>query len=149
MDKDKHLQINNLPPQVGVSSMVLKEGRVLLGKRKGSHGASCWATPGGHLEYGETALECAKRELFEETNLIAKHAILGPYTNDLIRPENKHYITLVVFITDFEGSLRCMEPNKCEGWEWFPIEKFPKPLFCPINSLLSQVGPEALKTFSL
>ncbi|PCI78076.1 DNA mismatch repair protein MutT [Candidatus Aerophobetes bacterium] len=129
--------------------MVLKDGKILLGKRKGSHGASLWATPGGHLEYGETALECAKRELKEETGLIAGHTILGPYTNDIIKPENKHYITLFVFITEFTGDVQCLEPSKCEGWLWFPIEKFPRPLFCPINTLIRQVGVSSLKTFSL
>lgn len=143
------LNSNNMSPKVGVCSVVLKDGKMLLGKRKGSHGARSWAAPGGHLEYGESALECAKRELAEETGLTLKHAVLGPYTNDLIKPENKHYVTLVVFITDFSGELKCMEPDKCEGWQWFPLENLPKPLFCPVNTLIKQVGPEALRTFSL
>ena len=149
MNRDKDLVISNLPPKVGVGTVVLKEGKLLLGKRKGSHGASRWAMPGGHLEYGESPIECAIRELFEETNLVARHTILGPYTNDIIKPESKHYITLWVFVTEFEGDLRLMEPSKCEGWEWFPVESCPKPLFCSINNLLSQVGINGLKTFSL
>ena len=36
-------------PKVGVASVVVQEGKVLLGKRKGIIGTSMWATPGGHL----------------------------------------------------------------------------------------------------
>jgi 8-oxo-dGTP diphosphatase len=41
-------------PKVGVGVMVLKNGKVLIGKRKGAHGAGEWAWPGGHLEYMES-----------------------------------------------------------------------------------------------
>ncbi|WP_134596929.1 NUDIX domain-containing protein, partial [Pseudomonas aeruginosa] len=39
-------------PQVGVGVLILRDGKVLLGRRKGSHGAGCWSAPGGHLELG-------------------------------------------------------------------------------------------------
>lgn len=108
-----------------------------------------WATPGGHLEYGESAEGCAKRELFEETGLIATSTQIGPYTNDLIEPEGKHYITLFVFITDFEGLPTCREPAKCEGWEWFDWENLPFPLFTPVASLIRIYSMENLKRLSI
>lgn len=42
----------NQEVRVGVAAVILREGRVLLGERIGSHGAHTWATPGGHLEWG-------------------------------------------------------------------------------------------------
>lgn len=46
-------------PQVGVGVLILRDGKVLLGRRKGSHGAGCWSAPGGHLEFGEVVEDCA------------------------------------------------------------------------------------------
>ena len=45
-------------PLVGVGVFIWnKDGKFLLGKRKGSHGAGEYALPGGHLEYNETLVE--------------------------------------------------------------------------------------------
>ena len=136
-------------PKVGISSMAFKNGKVLLGKRKGSHGATMWATPGGHLEYGESIEAGAVRELREETGLIAHSCVRGPYTNDLIAPKNKHYITLFVFIHEFEGELSCLEPHKCEGWEWFDWDHLPEPLFTPLVTLIQEHGIDYFKQLFL
>ena len=50
-------------PRVGVGVIVLREGRVLLGRRLGSHGAGTWQFPGGHLEAFERVEDCARREV--------------------------------------------------------------------------------------
>ena len=54
-------------PRVGVGVVLLTENRELLvGRRKGSHGAGQWALPGGALEWREDSFDCATREVFEE-----------------------------------------------------------------------------------
>jgi hypothetical protein len=42
---------------------------ILLGKRKGAHGAGEYASPGGHLEHLERFATCAAREVREETGI--------------------------------------------------------------------------------
>ena len=122
-------------PRIGVAVIVIKSGRVLLGKRKGSHGEGTWAFPGGHLRFGETVEDCARRELMEETGLSIKDLTLGPYTNDLFSEENKHYITLYVVARYAKGQLENREPEKCDGWEWFHWNRLPHPRFLSLANL--------------
>jgi 8-oxo-dGTP diphosphatase len=125
-------------PRVGVGVLVLREGRVLLGRRRGSHGASSWAPPGGHLEFGESADACARRELAEETGLVADRMVPAPYTVDLFPEEARHYVTLFVVAVGVAGEPRALEPDKCEGWEWHHWHVLPTPLFAPLASLVAQ-----------
>src|SRR5260221_9935739 len=111
--------------RVGVAVIITRNNKVLLGRRKGSHGAGTWAFPGGHLEFGETIEQTAKRELLEETGLHAEKIILGPYTNDIMQEENKHYITLFTIAENPVGEPEIKEPHKCEKWEWFDWNKLP------------------------
>jgi 8-oxo-dGTP diphosphatase len=122
------------PPRVGVGVIVLREGRVLLGQRVGSHGAGSWALPGGHLEYGETIEACAAREVFEETGLVLTDMQRGPYTSDVFTLEGRHYVTLFV-LARCEGEAELREPAKCAGWQWLRWADFPEPLFQPLATL--------------
>ena len=124
--------------KVGVGVLVVRDGRVLLGERRGSHGAGTWALPGGHLEYGESAESCAHRELSEETGRVACRMIAGPYMTDMIEPEGQHYVTLFVVATDCDGEPTVREPAKCARWKWFRWSALPAPLFAPLHSLREQ-----------
>lgn len=139
--------IDNPRPRVGVGVLVIKEGRILLGQRKGAHGSGCYSPPGGNLEFKETVEACAVRELAEETGLKPLSVRLGPWTQNVI-DEHKHYISLFVIIPEFEGEPQLLEPNKCEGWDWYPWDNLPHPLFLPLTSLIESVGLEYLKEIS-
>lgn len=128
-------------PKVGIGVIIRSQGKILLGKRKGPHGAGFWAAAGGHLEFGETVEECAKRELFEETGLEALSISLGPWTSDVI-DRDKHYVTLFVFVDAFQGEVCLKEPDKCEGWHWFDHDSVPAPLFPSIVHLFQKIGIE-------
>ena len=130
--------MENNKPMVGVGVIIRKENKVLLGKRKNSHGDGTWSFPGGHLEFGESIENCGKREVEEETGLIVtKFKKLG-FTNDVFSENNKHYITLFL-ITDWEqGEPELKEPDRCEEWKWVSWDNLPRPLFLPVENLLKE-----------
>ena len=125
-------------PGVGVGVLVVHQGLLLLGKRRGAHGAGHWAAPGGRLEFGEALEDCARRELKEETGLVARHLELGPYTNDVFEEDGQttqHFLTVYVVARSLQGTPRNLEPEKCEGWAWFGWDTLPTPLFQPLQNL--------------
>lgn len=123
--------------RVGVGVVVVRHGRVLLGRRLGSHGAGEWALPGGHLDFGETLDACAARELAEETGMTVTGIRPATFTVDLFPDEHRHYVTLFVEAVGVDGDPATLEPEKCAGWEWFPWTALPTPLFRPLASLVA------------
>lgn len=122
-------------PSVGVGVIVVRDTKVLLGKRKNSHGDGDWNFPGGHLEWGESIIECAQREVMEETGLIVVPYMYGPFTNDIFEKEGKHYLTAFVIAHSEVGTPQVLEPQKCDQWGWFEWHQLPEPLFLPIIHL--------------
>ena len=80
-----------------------------------------WIGVGGKFEAGETPEECAIREIYEETGLVAKKLdICGVITFPEFTPENDWY-TYVFRVTDFEGNLH----SECEEGtlEWVDYDR--------------------------
>jgi len=125
-------------PKVGVGVIIIKDNKVLLGKRKGSHGEGSWCFPGGHLEFNESLENCSKREVLEETGIKIKNIRFETITNDIFKEEGKHYITIFMLCEHDSGEVKVMEPEKCEKWDWFEWNNFPEPLFTPIQNLLKK-----------
>ena len=122
-------------PRVGIGVIIRNKGKVLLIKRKNSHGDGTWAFVGGHLEFGESPEVCAKREVFEEVEIKIKNPRVTVFTNDFFKKEKKHYITIYV-LADFDGGeVKIKEPNKVEKFGWFKWRSFPSPLFIPLKNL--------------
>ncbi|MBT3419046.1 MAG: NUDIX domain-containing protein [Candidatus Magasanikbacteria bacterium] len=126
------------PPQVGIGVCIIKDNKILLGKRKNAHGEGDWCFPGGHLEFNESWEGCARRETKEETGIHIKNIRFVTATNDIFEKEKKHYITIYIMADYDVGEVQVMEPEKCETWDWFHWDALPSPLFLPIQNLLKQ-----------
>ena len=113
---------------IGVGVIVERDGRYLLGLRRSRLGRGTWGFPGGHLEVAEDPLQCAARELFEETGLrLTEPRQAGWFCHG---GGDTFYVTLYVEgIVDGEPMLR--EPDKCERWAWHGADDLPQPLFMP------------------
>jgi 8-oxo-dGTP diphosphatase len=125
--------------RVGVSVIIRKGNRVLLGKRLKSHGIGCWCTPGGHIEFGETPEWAARREVREETGLeLGKlwRSESLPYLNTIFEGDEKQYITLYLEGEYTGGEPVAKEPDKCAEWLWFERGSLPSPLFTDMRDAL-------------
>lgn len=123
-------------PRIGVGIILEnKHNQVLLGLRSTTHGNGTWAPPGGHLEFGETIVACAQRELDEETGLILVSPAICDMTEDIFEKTSKHYVTIFVKGT-FKGILVNKEPDKCIEWKWFAWKALPSPLFLPFEQFI-------------
>ncbi|BBG94422.1 nudix hydrolase 1 [Prunus dulcis] len=122
----------NAVPRVAVVVCLLKGKTVLLGRRRSSLGDSTFSLPGGHLEFGESFEECAAREVKEETELLR-------VTNNLFVEEVKayHYVGIFTRAVLTDGDHRepqNVEPNMCDGWDWYEWDRLPQPLFWPLQN---------------
>ncbi|HXH26785.1 MAG TPA: NUDIX domain-containing protein [Candidatus Acidoferrum sp.] len=115
-------------PSVGVGVMVVKDGKVLLTKRRGSHGAGQYAFPGGHLEYMESFAACARRETREECGIEITN-IRFQFVRNLTEYAPKHYVHLALVADWQAGEPTLLEPDKAEAWQWHKLDELPNPLF--------------------
>lgn len=122
-------------PRVGVGVLVWYDRKVLLGRRRGAHGAESWSFPGGHLEFGESWQACAVREVREETGLELSSLGFVAVTNDVFIEAGKHYVTIFMHAQARSNAAELREPDKCEGWAWFDWSNLPSSLFLPIRNL--------------
>jgi 8-oxo-dGTP diphosphatase len=124
--------------QVKLVSYVLleRDGKILLGKRMNAFGAGCWSMPAGHIEHGEGVLQCAARELKEETGLDAESfafvalRLVTPYENN---------VAFLVRADGWTDEPSNAEPEKNEDWQWFDPATLPEPMFPPAKMLLDCV----------
>ncbi len=106
--------------------MIIKNGKILLGKRKGSHGENTYGWVGGHLEFGETPEQCLEREALEEAGISLKNITFLCVSN--IIAYNKHYLDLE-FTAETDDEPKVMETTKLESWDWYDLDNLPSPLF--------------------
>ncbi len=133
-----------MKPGVGVGVMILKNNKILLGLRnpdkvKASselQGQGTWTMPGGKVEFMEKLVDAAKRELEEETSLIAKDLELLCISDDMT--ETAHYVTVGFIVKEYEGEPKAMEPETILEWKWFDIDNLPENLYEPSRKCIKK-----------
>lgn len=126
-------------PRVGFGIMILKDSKILLGKRhddpvKASsalHGEGTWTMPGGKLHFKENPEDGAVRETLEETGIEIEPSNLKLISvgNEVVT--DAHFITLGFLCEKFIGSPEVKEPDEITEWKWFDIDNLPKKMFLP------------------
>lgn len=126
-----------MKPGVGVGVMILKDNKVLLGLRNPDKikadselkGEGTWTMPGGKVEFMEKLVDAAKRELEEETSLVATKLDLLCISDDMT--DTAHYVTIGFIVSEYEGEVKTMEPETIMEWKWFDIDDLPINIYKP------------------
>lgn len=116
---------------VGVGQGVLifnNKNEVLLMKRgkKSKNEVGWWSKPGGEIDYGETAIGAAKREIKEELNIEINIWGYCPHTDHIIKDDNQHWIAINFLGKIKSGEPKIMEPHKCDEIKWFALDNLPQ-----------------------
>ena len=105
-------------PQLAVSAVIFRDGKVLLVRRARSPGNGFYSLPGGRVEYGESLHTALAREVDEETRL--KIEILGLAGWREVLPGSSatggHYV-----IMSFAARWVCREPvlnEEHDDYKW-------------------------------
>ncbi len=120
--------------QVGASVIVVdKYGRILLQLRSDNN---TWGYAGGSVEIDENVEDTAKRELYEETGLIAKElSLLGVFSgkelhNIYPNGDEVSNVDIVFICKNYEGKLKC-QAEEVENLKFFDISDLPDNIFKP------------------
>jgi ADP-ribose pyrophosphatase YjhB (NUDIX family) len=119
-----------VPNVIGVHLYLEREGSVLLGLR---HPDSAYAPSHHHFLAGhceqESAVACLIREAKEEAGLVvaAQDVEFAHAVHVVDAPGAQPRMQLVFRARRWEGEPRVMEPDKCVGWAWWPLDALPEP----------------------
>lgn len=132
---------NEIRPYVAVNAVIIKQinGKpyILLGKRKNVAGHNHYYLPGGHIKKNEKITDSLVREIKEEIGLdVVPEKFLWIEENF----EGPHHITFYyqVFLKNPRQKPKNLEPNKCYGWDFYPLENPPKPLWVSLEKFLEE-----------
>lgn len=128
-------------PRLGASACVFRDRRVLIVQRGKEPGRGIWSLPGGHVEPGETALAAARRELGEETGIVAQlEHLVGLY--DIIRRDAAGAVTLHYTIACYAGhwaSGEATAAGDAMAARWVLPEEMPGLAFAPhVNDAIAR-----------
>ncbi len=127
--------------QLGASVIVEdSDGRILLQKRRDN---GCWCTQGGSVELDEVIEDAARRELFEETGLIAgKMELFGVFSG-----KEMHYVypngdevsnvDIVFLCRNYSGELKVQESELSE-LKFYDVSELPENISPPIIPVIEK-----------
>ncbi len=94
-------------PVPAVSALVIRDGSVLLVKRRDEPSRGLWSPPGGSLELGETIGAAAAREAYEETGVVVRPLRVADVRDVILRDEmgrvRWHYVLFGVLCEFVSG----------------------------------------------
>ncbi len=131
-------------PKTGVAVAVVRDGALLLGRRIAAYGNGAFQIPGGKPDDDESVTQTAIRELAEETGLVARATAVAAEQIDTFPENGETWRTVfVVACVDDDAVPVNLEPEKCAGWDFYPLDALPQPLFAIDRETLDAIATAA------
>jgi mutator protein MutT len=115
-------------PVVGVGAVIIKDGKILLEKRKSAPGRGKWSIPGGLVELGESISQTVVREVAEETGLEVYQPELIDVVDNVVRDENgevKYHFVIIDYFVKLKGG-NVKASSDAEELQWVPLDEVEK-----------------------
>jgi len=110
------MEHNNTNWCQSVTGVVIRENKVLLARHTYGSGKGLYIVPGGYVEYGEMPQDAVKREIFEETKIVAEPKnIIG------IRFNEKDWY--VAFSAEYVSGEATSDEDENDEVVWMDIEE--------------------------
>ncbi len=107
-------------PKLGAIAVVLHQDHFLMVQRGKNPGRGLWGFPGGHVEFGETGLAAAQRELLEETGVRAQATCYLTNVDAIGRADSQdtsyHYLIAAVTCEYVDGEPLAADDAAAAEW---------------------------------
>jgi 8-oxo-dGTP diphosphatase len=113
--------------RVGCGAAILREGRLLLVKRRKAPEAGCWSLVGGKVDFLERTEAAARRETLEEVGVAIELGDLLCLVQ-MIGVDGQHWVSPVYRASIRAGEPVNREPDKIAAIGWFAPDDPPEPL---------------------
>ncbi|MCI0680116.1 NUDIX hydrolase [bacterium] len=132
-------------PKATVTAVIIKDGKILLGKRTEEPFKDMWDLIGGYMNEGETPEEAISRELFEELGLRpAEFKLLDFFPGTASWKDKTFPVLSIVFSVVFPHyNFKRNEENS--ELRWFSREELPEKIaFDSNNNIIAYVKNNGL-----
>jgi 8-oxo-dGTP diphosphatase len=130
-------------PAPAVSVLIVKDGKVLLGKRANEPGKGKWATPSGYIEFEDDYLTTAVREAREETGLEIEIKAILNVASSFLSP--KYHFFAVYLLAEAVGGALTPGDDMLEVAWFSPAEPLPELAFEEDRDVLAAFAREKLE----
>ncbi len=108
---------------LSIDAVIVKGDKVLLIQRGVEPNKGFWGTPGGYVEWDESAEDTAKREVKEETGLkVTSTKLVGVYSSPDRHP--KQVVNILYMVTVEDGEPKA--GDDAQDVRWFPVNSLPE-----------------------
>lgn len=111
---------------IDVHVLLVRDGAMLLSRRRGDYGDGMWHLPSGKLDAEESVPAAAVREAAEEVGVLIDPADLHHVHTLHVRDSGREPRLGIFFeVTRWVGEPVNREPDKCHALDWFPLDQLP------------------------